>query len=240
MDVTLDSICDIQLYQSKTGYRFSVDSLLLCNFVNLQRVSRIADLGAGSGIVGILLSKKYPAAQVTLFEIQDGLVRLAEKNVVMNHLQDRVQVIKCDLRKIAESSSAIPSYDLVVSNPPFRRVKSGRINREEERAVARHEITLKLHELVAAVSSALTAKGRFCMIYHPCRLSELIDTLRNSDIEPKRLRFVHSNMSAEAKMVLLEAVKSGRTGLKVEKPLYIYHEDGSYTKELEEIYGDSE
>jgi len=238
MDVTLDSICDIQLYQSKTGYRFSLDSLLLCNFVDLQRVSRIADLGAGSGIVGILLAKKYPGAKVTLFEIQDGLVRLAEKNVAMNHLQDRVQVIQCDLRKIAELS-AVPSYDLVVSNPPFRRVKSGRINREEERAVARHEIKLTLHELVAAAASSLAAKGRFCMIYHPCRLSELIDTLRNSDIEPKRLRFVHSNMSAEAKMVLLEAVKSGRTGLKVEKPLYIYHEDGSYTKELEEIYGDS-
>ncbi len=98
MDITFDSIRDIRLYQSKVGYRFSVDSLLLYSFINLKKVNTIADLGAGTGIVGMLLAKKYPEAQVTLFEIQDGLVALAEKNIIQNRLEDRVKVVKCDFR----------------------------------------------------------------------------------------------------------------------------------------------
>ena len=96
---------------------------------------------------------------------------------------------------------------------------------------------LSLSELVAAAYGLLKAKGRFCIIYHPGRLSELIETLKKKNLEPKRLRFVHSTRSSEAKMVLVEAVKGGRTGLKVENPLFLYNEDGSYTEEMLEIYG---
>jgi tRNA1Val (adenine37-N6)-methyltransferase len=237
MDATLDSIRDIQIYQSKTGYRFSVDSLLLYNFVTLKRAESIADLGAGSGIVGILLAKKYHDAHVTLFEIQQSLVKLAEKNIVLNNLEDRIKVMKYDLREISVLSLTAYSYDLIVSNPPFRKTQSGRINIGEERAIARHEIKLKLDELIDAASALLRVKGRFCIIYHPVRLSELMTILKKREIEPKRLRFVHSHMLSDAKVVLLEAVKGGRTGLKVEKPLYIYKKDGSYTDELKEIYG---
>jgi len=236
MDVTLDSIRDIRLYQPKNGYRFSVDSLLLYDFVNLRKAGRIADLGAGSGIIGILLAGKYPDASVDLFEIQDNLIKLAEKNVVLNNVEDRVHVIKCDLRDLPSGQSAFPRYDLVVSNPPFRRLKSGRLNAEEEKSIARHEITLRLHECIDAASSLLRSKGRLCIIYHPCRLSELLDVMRRRGIESKRMRFVHSTPSTEAKMVLLEAVQGGRVGLKVEEPLYIYREDGGYTEEMERLY----
>lgn len=236
MDVTLDSIRNIQLYQSKTGYRFSVDSLLLYDFVNLREVTALADLGAGSGIVGILLAKKYTGAYVTLFEIQDSLIGLAEKNILLNHLKDRITVIKCDLKILPASSLKSRPCDLVVSNPPFRRLKSGLLNVEEEKAIARHEIKLRLQEFIDAASALLRPKGRLCMIYHPYRLSELMAALRKKDVEPKRLRFVHSTMSSESKMVLVEAVKGGRTGLKVEKPLYIYKHDGGYSDEIEAIY----
>ncbi|MBM4141008.1 MAG: methyltransferase, partial [Nitrospira sp.] len=152
MDVTLDTIRNIKIYQSRTGYRFSVDALLLYDFVNLQKVNGIADLGSGSGIVGILLAKKYPDAEVALFEVQNNLAMLAEKNIVLNSLEDRVKVIKADIREIKNvgASPIALSFDLVVSNPPFRILKSGRISTEEERAIARHEIKLKLHELVNA------------------------------------------------------------------------------------------
>ncbi len=236
MDITFDSIRDIRLYQSKVGYRFSVDSLLLYSFINLKKVNTIADLGAGTGIVGMLLAKKYPEARVTLFEIQDGLVALAEKNIIQNRLEDRVKVVKCDIRALPSHTPMYGDFNLVISNPPFRKLKSGRLNIEEEKAIARHEIKLRLKELVEAVSCLLQVKGRFCVIYHPWRLSELIDTFRRAHLEPKRLRFVHSNISSDAKMILMEAVKNGKTGLKVDKPLYIYEENGSYTKELKGIY----
>ena len=235
VDITLDSIRDIQLYQPAKGYRFSVDALLLFEFVDLKTVRNIADLGAGSGIVGILLAKKYPHSQVTLFELQESLVSLAEKNSVLNHVNDRVKVVKCDLRKRALLSS--PSrFDLVVSNPPFRACKSGLLNSEEERAIARHEIMLKLDELADAAAAALKIRGRFCLIHHPNRLAELIVALKKREMEPKRLRFVHSSPATEAKMVLVEAVKGGRAGLKVETPSYIYNEDGSYSNEMKAIY----
>jgi tRNA1Val (adenine37-N6)-methyltransferase len=238
MDVTLDSIRDIRLYQSKKGYRFSVDALLLFDFVNLKKVERIGDLGAGSGIVGILLAKKYSHAKATLFEIQESLAALAEKNITLNNLEERVKVMKTDLRRIKPLPSSIAPhpFDLLVSNPPFRRLKSGRLSEEEEKAVARHEIKLRLNELVDAATYLLREKGRFCMIYHPSRLSELMDMFKKRGLEPKRLRFVHSHVSSEAKMVLLEATKGGRSGLKVDKPLYIYKDDGRYTDEVMKIY----
>jgi tRNA1Val (adenine37-N6)-methyltransferase len=237
MEVTLDGIRDIKIYQSKTGYRFSVDSLLLYDFINLKSVRNIADLGSGSGVVGILIAKKYPKAKVDLFELQTGLVDLSEKNICLNNLKDRMQTHQCDIRTLPASYPGLYEYDLAVSNPPFRKPKSGRINVEEERAIARHELRLSLSELVAAAFSLLKAKGRFCIIYHPGRLSELIETFKKKNLEPKRLRFIHSTRSSEAKMVLVEAVKGGRTGLKVENPLFLYNEDGSYTEEMREIYG---
>jgi tRNA1Val (adenine37-N6)-methyltransferase len=237
MDITFDSIRDVQLYQSKAGYRFSVDSLLLYDFVTLREAAGIADLGAGSGIIGILLAKRYPGARIDLFEIQDNLFRLAGKNVLLNRLEDRVKVIKCDLRTLPALASTFRYYDLVVSNPPFRRLKSGLLNIEEEKAIARHEIKLSLREFIAAAASLLRAKGRLCLVYHPSRLAELIHALREKGVEPKRSRFIHSTISSESKMVLLEAVKGGRMGLKVEKPLYIYKEDGGYTDEMKAIYG---
>jgi tRNA1Val (adenine37-N6)-methyltransferase len=237
MDVTLDSIRDVRIYQSKSGYRFSVDPLLLFDFINLKKLNNIADLGAGTGIIGILLAKKYPDAHVTLIELQGGLVKLAEKNIAINKLDNRVNMIKCDIRELEGRKLSPSGFDLVVSNPPFRRYDSGRINVEEERAVARHEIKLNLTELITVASFLLRIRGRLCIIYHPNRLSELMSTLRKNDVEPKRLRFVHSNILSEAKMVLLEAVKGGRPGLRVEKPLCIYCEDGSYTEDMMKIYG---
>jgi tRNA1Val (adenine37-N6)-methyltransferase len=239
MDVTLDSIRDIRLYQPRKGYRFSVDSLLLYDFVKLKNVRRIGDLGAGSGIVGILLAKRYPHAEITLFEIQNSLAALAEKNTALNCLEDRVKVIQTDIReiKLLHSSLFTPhSFDLLVSNPPFRRLRSGLISEEEEKAIARHEIKLRLYELIDAASYLLKAKGRFCMVYHPSRLLELMDILKKRDLEPKRLRLVHSHISSEAKMVLLEATKGGKSGVKIDKPLFIYNEDGSYTDEVRGIY----
>jgi tRNA1Val (adenine37-N6)-methyltransferase len=233
---TLDSIRDIKLYQPKKGYRFSVDALLLYDFVDLKRVGSIADLGAGSGIVGILLAKKYSDANITLFEIQDNLATLAEKNVVVNNLKNRVKVIRCDVRTLHALRFTPYGYDLAVSNPPFRKFKSGLISIADEKAIARHEIKLRLHELIDAAAYLLRAKGRFCIVYHPYRLAELMETLRKRGLEPKRVRFVHSNTLSEAKMVLLEAVKGGKVGMKVDKPFYVYKKDGSYTDEMKAIY----
>jgi tRNA1Val (adenine37-N6)-methyltransferase len=239
MALTLDHIRDVKIYQSKNGYRFSVDALLLYSFVDIPLAERIADLGAGSGVIGLLLAKKYPSADVSLFELQDGLAAAAEKNIGLNGLGARVKVIKGDIREISgvfRPGAHAGAFDMVVSNPPFRKERSGFVNPEEERAIARHEMKLKLPELVKAAHYLLKTRGRFFFIHHPGRLAEIISTLREKRMEVKRLRFVHSSASSEAKMVMVEALHGGRVGLKVERPLYIHDEKGAYTEEMLSMY----
>jgi tRNA1Val (adenine37-N6)-methyltransferase len=236
METTLDGIRDLKLYQNKNGYRFSVDALLLYSFINVRHVKEIIDLGTGSGIIGLLLARKYIGADVTLVELQKSLYQLAEKNTLLNGLGDRVKVVLSDIRHIGKMKQPM-SCDLAVSNPPFRKLVSGRISAAEEKAVARHEIRLKLPELAESASYLLKARGRFFMIFHPERILEVFDSLRQRRLEPKRIRFVHNDSNSGSKIVLVEAVKEGRAGLKIEKPLFIYDKDGSYTDEVREMYG---
>lgn len=247
--LTFDSIRDIEICQHKNGYRFSIDSLLLFSFVNLKYVGKIIDLGAGSGIIGILLAKKYHHSEVFLVEIQSGLAKLAEKNVVSNNLQNMVRILNIDMRIFVDSSFSsvgniskkelsgfIGRFDLAVSNPPFRKLKSGLISFGAEKSIARHEIKLSLGELIHSASVLLKNHGRFYFIHLPERLTEIFILMRQYLIEPKRLKFVHSKIDSEAKMVLIEGVKGAKPALKVDSPFFIYNKDGSYTQDAKDIY----
>lgn len=238
---TLDSIRDVQVYQHRKGYRFSLDALLLFSFVSLRKVSRICDLGAGSGIIGLLLARRYPQATATLVELQESLALLAGRNIALNGLQERMSVVRGDIADIPSDSRIVPhnAFDLVVSNPPFRRPGTGLMSQGDERAIARHEVRLPIGALIRSAALLLRHHGRFCMIHLPERLPEIIRTTAGFDIEPKRLRMVHSTISSEAKMALLEAVKGGRPGLTVEKPLCVYNADGSYSAEVRALQGDA-
>lgn len=238
IETTLDGIRDIKVYQNKSGYRFSVDALLLSSFVNVKHVEHIADLGTGSGIIGLLLAGKYSDAKVLLVELQESLYTLAEKNITLNGMEGRVTVVLADIKEMKNIAPPLTA-DLVVSNPPFRKPTTGRLSTGEEKAVARHELRLNFADLAETASYLLKARGRFCMIYHPERLPEVIDTLRSNRLEPKRIRFVHNDIHAVSKMVLIEAVKGGRAGIRVEKPLFMYNEKGGYTDEVNVMYGKS-
>lgn len=236
MELTFDSIRDIKLYQRKSGYRFSLDALLLYNFIDQPLAKRIADLGAGSGIIGMLLARKYQNARVLLVEIQESLYKLALKNIQVNGLGEQVDIIKADIKELRKRPEFLGKFDLVASNPPFRTSISGKISMEEERAVARHEINIRLADIISAAKYMLKNRGRFYVIYLPDRLPEIFSSLIKEGLEPKRVRFVHGRAGLPAKMVLLESVKGSRSGLAVEPPLIIYNPDGSYTDEIRAIY----
>jgi tRNA1Val (adenine37-N6)-methyltransferase len=237
METTLDGIRDIKIYQNKNGYRFSVDAVLLSSYADMRYARNIADLGTGSGIIGLLIARKYPKARVALVELQESLHGLALKNIAINHLEDRVSAVLSDIRHLKDCFEPM-THDLVVSNPPFRKPTSGRLSDGQERAIARHELALKISDLAESASYLLKAKGRFFMIYHPERLLEAVDALRLFRLEPKRARFVHNDAGAESKIVLIEAVKEAKPGIKIENPLFIYNPDGSYTTEVSAMYGD--
>lgn len=234
METTLDTIRELSFYQSKDGYRFSMDPVMLCNFVSLKSAQRIVDIGAGSGVLGMMMASKYPDATVTLIEIQGWMHELSVRNIELNGMAGRVSALLEDFTELGHEHNG--AYDVVVSNPPYRKPLTGFMSECEERLLARHEITMNLRGLVSAAARATKSRGRFYMVYHPGRLAELIVELSAVKLQPKRLRFIHGRQGTEARIVLVEAIKDGRIGLKIDPPLVVYRDGGGYTDEVRAIY----
>lgn len=235
---TLDTLFDGKLIcaQSQGGYRFSIDAVLLAHFAAPRRHERILDLGAGCGVVSLILACRYPDVTLTCLEIQESLVQLIRHNICENSLGGRLQVVFGDLCSIDRLVDA-DGHDLVVCNPPYYRVNTGRHNMNEEQAVARHEIKARLDDVVRAAAFALRTKGRLVMIYPASRIASLLSALKCNRLEPKRLRAVYSYPGTEASLCLIEAVKGGGDGLALMSPLYLYDYPGSdYSPEVAQWY----
>lgn len=236
-EVTTDTALNghIRVKQHRHGYRFSIDALLLAGFVKPVPAAPVLDLGTGCGIIPLILAWRYPGLQLYGVEVQEELAFLAEENVAENHMCDRIKILHMDLKKLEIRHLPDP-IGLIVSNPPFRRHLSGRINPDPQRAIARHELKMTLDDLVSVSGRILARGGKFAGIYPSERLVDLLVCMRDNRIEPKSLRMVHSEVNTEAKRVLVEGVKEGRSDLRVRRPLFIYQPDGSYTPEVEEMF----
>jgi tRNA1Val (adenine37-N6)-methyltransferase len=236
---TLDSIKNIQIIQAKNGYRFSIDAVLLEQFISARHSSNGIELGTGSGVISILLAKRLSNIHIKAVELQKTLAHRAKRNVKLNDLEDRLEIVQKDIKDL-KGMYATNSFNFVYTNPPFRKPKTGRMSMDKERAIARHEIEISLKELISTASYLLKHSGRLYLIYHPFRLVELISFMKESRLEPKRMRFVHSKKGDEAKMVLIEAAKGSGIWLKVEPPLYLYEKGKTYSKEVLEILDKAE
>jgi tRNA1Val (adenine37-N6)-methyltransferase len=218
-DESMDEFMDgrLKLIQSKTGYRFSIDAILLSQFVTIKRGDRVVDLGTGCGIIPLILLLTRPVGQIFGVEIQRDLADQAARNIVLNGYENRMGVILGDIKHppFAPSSS-----DVVTCNPPYRPKNSGRINPDLQRAIARHEMLASLGDILNAATRTLRAKGRLAMIYPAVRLVEVLVRMRGFNLEPKRIRVVYPGMESEAKLALIEASLGGRKGLKVLPPLF--------------------
>ena len=225
------------LSQAKDGYRYSLDPVLLADFVSAESPAQIADLGTGNGVLPLLLAHRYPLARVVGVELQESLARRATRNVDGNGLGDRVQILPGDIRCVRDLLPA-ERFDLVVTNPPYRTPVSGRVAPQGERSAARHELAGGLGDFLAAAGYLLCNKGRFAIVYLAERLAELLDEMRQVRLEPKRVRAVHARTGAPAKMVLVEGRKCGQAGLALESPLFVYRgSNRQYTDEILTLYG---
>ena len=225
----------IKVRQDKSGYRFSIDAILLADFVGARSKNTVVDLGTGCGIIPLILALRNPEARFFGVEIQPTLAELAEKNVKDNLLEEKIKIIHNDMQSITIEMISGP-VDLVVSNPPYRKVLSGRVNPCLQRAVARHEIKINLKELLKTAERILRPSGRFFTIYPAERSIDLIAGMRETGIEPKRIRSIHSAQGTEARFILMEGVKGGRSGVNIEKPLIIYKNKVDYTDEVEKMF----
>lgn len=222
----------LKIRQSRSGYRFSIDALILAHqAVARPNDNRVVDLGTGCGIIPLVLALRHPHLRIFGIEIQSKLARLAAENVRLNGFESRVTILEADMQSLAAHAVEGPA-DMLVSNPPYRRAAAGRVNPHAERAIARHEIAMTLAGLVASAQRLLRTGGRLWLIYPVERLAELMEKLRSGGVEPKSLRLIHAIHGGEAQRVLVKAVKAARAGLKVGPPLVIYREAERYTEEV--------
>jgi tRNA1Val (adenine37-N6)-methyltransferase len=233
-DETLDVLFEgkLKLFQGGSGYRFSLDALLLAHFMTCRRGAMIADLGTGNGVIALTLAYLHSSLSITGVEIQLSMVDRASRNVRLNGFQERVTISQADVRNIEETFSP-ESFAAVVCNPPYRRTTSGRISPNVERKIARHEIAAGLADFLRAGAYLLPIKGRMAMVYPALRAVDLLQSMRNANLEPKRLRMVHSFAETKASLVLVEAVKGGRSGSETLSPLIVYKKGKQYTTEVE-------
>ena len=226
---------NIVLNQPGTGYRFSIDAVILAHLACPAPGETVLDLGTGCGVIPIMLAFRHPEVRVIGVEIQPYLSRLARQNVADNRLADRIRIVDKDIGQLSLADIGGP-VDRVVTNPPYRKLDSGRINADSQRAVARHELKIDLETLLLTTRRMLRKSGRFFIIYPSVRTADLVAAMRSTGLEPKALTMIHSKPALPARLVAVAGIKGGRPGLEVGPALYLYHEDGTYTRAVEAMF----
>ena len=226
----------LKIIQNVEGFCFGIDSILLSDFAkNIKKNSRVIDLGTGTGVISILLSKKTEAQEIIGVEIQDEIADMANRSVKLNNLEDKIKIINeniINLNKLYKKNS----FDVVVTNPPYKKIDTGIINKNIKKTISRHEISASLKDFIEISSYLLKDKGEFFMVNRPNRLVDILCFMREEKIEPKKIRLVYPNKDKKANLVLIYGVKNGNSFLELEKNLYVYDQNGNYTDEILKIY----
>jgi tRNA1Val (adenine37-N6)-methyltransferase len=224
----------LKVLQGARGYRFSVDAVLLANFIDEPLDSRIIDLGTGCGIIPLIMAAERRYKDITGVEIQKQLAEYAAQNVSLNKLDAEIKIFHSDFRSFI-SDPPKKLFDAAVANPPYKKPGTGKINPSREKAIARHEIKCSLRDLVRTASAATKKRGTFYLIYHPFRLDELIIELKKNEYHLERFCSVHPRPSEPASLFLLKAARRSTRETVIEPPVYIYEATGEYTPYLRRI-----
>lgn len=227
----------LKIIQNKKGFCFGIDSVLISDFAKeIKKGSKVIDLGTGTGIIGTLLCAKTEASKIIGVEIQEEVYDMAKRSVQLNKLQDRFEIINENIKNL-EKVLDIGTFDAVVTNPPYKKLNTGLVNENKKQLISRHEITANLEDFIQVSSKLLKDKGNLYMVHRPDRLVDIIETLRKNKLEPKILKLIYPSQHKEPNLLLIKATKNAKPFLKVEKPLYVYEQNGEYTKEILKIYG---
>ncbi|MBO4498540.1 MAG: tRNA1(Val) (adenine(37)-N6)-methyltransferase [Lachnospiraceae bacterium] len=229
-------LCGLYCIQDPDRFCFGMDAVLLSGFTQIKEGETCLDLGTGTGILPLLLSAKTKGRHFTGLEIQEESAEMAARSVRLNGLEDRIDIVCGDIRE-ADTLFERSSFDVITGNPPYMTDLHGLKNPAEAKAIARHEVLCSLDEFVNAAARLVRPGGRFYMVHRPFRIPEIFETLKAHKLEPKKMRLVHPYVDREPSMVLIESVRGGKPRMKVEAPLIIYNEEGSYSEEIRRDYG---
>ena len=225
-----------KIIQHPDKFCFGMDAVLLSSFAKVKEGEVALGLGTGTGILPILLEAKTGGAHFTGLEIQPESAEMANRSVLLNGLEDKIDIIEGDIKEAAQIFGK-GSMNVVTSNPPYMTNHHGLKNPNDAKAIARHELLCSLEDVVRETSAVLKQMGRCYFVHRPFRLVEIITLMRKYKLEPKRMRLVYPFVDKEPNMVLIEGVKGGGPQLTVEPPLIVYDAPGQYTKEIYDIYG---
>jgi len=236
-DVTIDSVFQgrLRVKQGRSGYRFSIEAVILAHFAGPLTTEKILDLGTGCGIIPLILCHRHERISIHGVEIQPELARIAAENIRDNGLRDRIRIHCHDMKQVTGELISGPA-DLVICNPPFHQVVSGRLNPNSQRAIARHEIEVTLSELVETAARMLCDGGRFLTVFPVGRMTDMLFEMRRNGMEPKTLRMVHPKENGPAKLFLAEGKKGGQPGMAVAPPFALYRAAGGYTDEAAALF----
>lgn len=227
-------IHDLKIIQHREEFRFSLDAILLAHFAFVRPGIKAVDLGTGSGVIGLLLLARG-AGSVIGVELNRRVASMAERSIALNGLAARMAILPADLRLVQQELPA-GQAELVTSNPPYRPVGHGALNSHDHVAMARHELTANLDDVIAAARHLLKYRGRFAMVHLPERMTEVLGKLSAAGLEPKRLQLVYPKLGSKPNMLLVEAIRGAKPGLEVLPPFLVYHQDGTYTDAVMAYY----
>ena len=224
-----------RIIQNPERFCFGMDAVLLSSFAKAKPGEKVLDLGTGNGIIPILMEAKTKGEKFFGLEIQEESADLARRSVAINGIEEKIGNVTGDMKEAVNIFGAA-SFHVITMNPPYMTGNHGLVNPEDAKAIARHEITCSLEEMISQASKVLKSKGRFYMVHRPFRLAEIMSLMVKYHLEPKRMRLVYPYVDKEPNMVLIEGLKGGNSRITVEPPLIVYEKPGVYTEELKRMY----
>ena len=224
-----------RIIQNSERFCFGMDAVLLSSFAKAKPGEKVLDLGTGNGIIPILMEAKTKGEKFYGLEIQEESADLARRSVALNELESKIEIVTGDMKEAVDIFGAA-SFHVITMNPPYMTGNHGLVNPGDAKAIARHEITCSLEDMISQASKVLKCKGRFYMVHRPFRLAEIMTLMVKHHLEPKRMRLVYPYADKEPNMVLIEGLKGGNSRITVEPPLIVYDAPGVYTEELKRMY----
>ena len=227
---------DYKIYQDTDMFCFSLDSILLANFVTINKnIKNIMDIGCGNAPIPLVLTTKTNA-NITGVEIQKDVYDLAAKSVKYNKCDNQITVINDDINSLYKKYES-DSFDVITCNPPYFKVnEKTKQNISEYKKIARHELTLNLEDICKISRKLLKNNGVLALVHRPDRMIEIFDTMRKNNIEPKKIQFIYPKYNTDCNLILVEGTKNGKSGVKILEPLIVHDEDGNYTEDVKRLF----
>ena len=227
---------NMYIIQDTDMFNFSLDSVLLPNFVTInKKTKKILDIGSGNAPIPLILST-LTDAQIMAVEIQKDVYELGRESIKINKLENRIDFINADINELYKEIDT-ETFDVITCNPPYFKVnESSNLNDSEYKTIARHEIKLDLEKLFKIAKKLLKNKGNIAIVHRPERLSDIISEMKKNNIEPKRIQFVYPSINSEANILLIEGTKNGNPGVKILPPLVSHKQNGEYTEQVKQFF----